>query len=77
MEKPSAYKPSAFYFRTELRAARTKREAVQIGLHVIAELERLKAWVRDQDMIPPKWNLMPSEICEKGWADVIVFPPQN
>lgn len=63
-----SYKPSAFYFRRALRTATTKERAIQIGLAVCTELEALKAWVRDQGMIPPKWRVDPDEARDKGWG---------
>lgn len=64
---PSDYRPSAFYFRKALRTAKTKAEAVEVGLTVVAELENLKAWVREQGFIPPKRHLLRREVDEKGW----------
>ena len=61
------YKPSAFYFRRELRATKTREEAVEIGLRVVLELEQLKAWVREQGLFPPKVFAPISEISDKGW----------
>ena len=34
------FKPSAFYFRSELRNAKTKAEAIEVGLVVVTELEK-------------------------------------
>lgn len=61
------YKPSSYYFRTEIRRAKTKRRAQAVGLAAVDELERLKAWVREQGMIPPKWRVLHEEIRAKGW----------
>jgi hypothetical protein len=72
--QPAPYKPSAFYFRQELRCTRTRKEAVGIGMHLVAELELLKQWVRDQGLQPPKWNVMRSERLEKDWGPVVPFP---
>lgn len=60
------YKPSAYYFRREIRKARRLQRAQAIGLAAVDELERLKAWVREQGMIPPKWRVLVEEIAEKG-----------
>lgn len=61
------YKPSAFYFRKALRESKTRAEAVEIGLTAVLELEQLKAWVREQGLIPPKSYILPAEIRDKGW----------
>ncbi len=76
MSKPISYKSSAYYFRAALRNARTKRAAVEVGLHAIAELEALKAWVRAQGMIPPKFMITQAEQISKSPAvqSVIPFP---
>ena len=67
------YKPSAFYFRQELRNTRTKKQAVAIGMHLVSELELLKQFVRDLGHVPPKWNVMRTERLEKGWGVVVPF----
>lgn len=62
-----SYKPSVYYFRKSLREAETRERAVTVGLIVCHELEQLKAWVREQGMIPPKWIVDNEEAAEKGW----------
>jgi len=62
-----SYKPSGYYFRREIRNAKTLLRAQQVGLAAVDELERLKAWVREQGMIPPKWRVLKEEIRDKGW----------
>jgi hypothetical protein len=66
MPEPT-YKPSAFYFRRELSEAKNLVDAKRIGRRAILELEELKAWVREQGLIPPKVYAPESEIAEKGW----------
>jgi hypothetical protein len=63
----TAYKPSAFYLRRRIRQAKTVEELRALGLDIVSEMERLKQWVRDQGMIPPKWTVDPAEAKEKGW----------
>jgi hypothetical protein len=63
----SSYKPSVYYFRKALREANSKDRAMAVGLIVCHELEQLKAWVREQGLIPPKVAVMPEEADEKGW----------
>ena len=74
MEKPLSYKPSAYYYHRELRAARSKEAAVRIGLQLVIEIEKHKRWIRERGMVPPKWLIMPSERAEKDWGSVIPFP---
>lgn len=67
-------KPSAYYYRQALRSARTKREAVEIGLNLVDEIERHKRFIRNNGMIPPKWYIMQTEQDAKT-AEVCPFPP--
>ncbi|WP_157837094.1 hypothetical protein [Geminisphaera colitermitum] len=64
-----SYKPSAYYFRRRLRGTDDPAQLRKLGLAVVLELEQLKAWVREQGMIPPKWNVLREEAEEKGWPD--------
>lgn len=61
------HRPSVFYFRKALRDSGSHEHAIVVGLNVCNELEQLKAWVREQGMIPPKWIAMDEEANEKGW----------
>ena len=61
------YQPSAYFFRKELREAKTKEAAIEVGLTVVLELEMIKEWVRSKGMIPPKMHIHPSEAAAKGW----------
>jgi len=69
MDAVIAYKPTSYYFRSALRNATTRERAVEIGLVVCAEHERLRAWVRAQGLTPPKWVVDPREASEKGWRN--------
>jgi len=72
MNTPIPYRPSAYYFRQELRHAPTKKDAIALGLTVVSELEQLKAWVREHGLIPPRFNVTQSERLAK--ADLLAFP---
>jgi predicted GNAT superfamily acetyltransferase len=61
------YKPSAFYFRRRLRQTDEPAELREVGLAVVTEMERLRSWVRDQGLIPPKWTVDPAEAKDKRW----------
>ena len=65
----ASYRPSAFYFRRALREANSKQEAVRIGMILVAELENLKASIRERGIIPEKRFILLSEADEKGWRD--------
>jgi hypothetical protein len=65
-EFPS-YRPSVFYFRKALRESQSHERSIVVGLVICHELEQLKAWVREQGLIPPKWVVDPQEAQEKGW----------
>lgn len=68
MSESINYKPSVYYFRRALRGAATKKEAIDVGLTVVAELENLKAWVRSEcGVIPPKRFVLACEAKAKGW----------
>lgn len=62
-----SYRPSAWYYRRRMRESDDVREVRAVGLHVVAEYERLREWVRINGMIPPKWEVDPDEAAEKGW----------
>ena len=61
-----SYKPSAFYFRSAIRAARSIQEVKAHALHAVRELEALKEWVREQGMIPPRRFILDTEARDKG-----------
>ena len=63
--------PFAHFARASLRGARTKQEAVEIGLRLVRELEEHKAWIRAQGFIPPKFFIMKSEQIAKGWPPAV------
>lgn len=63
-----SYKPSVFYFRTALRDAKDLESAKEAGLLVCAELDELKAWIRECGMTPPHFNATTAEAKAKGWA---------
>lgn len=68
LEPPCHYRPSAFYFRRQIRRARSIEEAQALGLAVVSELEQLKAWVRTTcGKIPPRFLTTVEEAREKGW----------
>lgn len=60
-----SYRPSAYYFRAALRSAKSREEAIEVGLHAVRELEMLKAWVRELGYEPPRQHVMQAEIVAK------------
>lgn len=66
-----SYKPSAFYFRRALRSTKDPQRLRSIGLAAVDELETLKAWVREQGYIPPKWHVLREEAEDKGWEEKV------
>jgi len=52
--KPASYRPSAFYWRKQIRAAESLDELREIGLALVSELEEHKACIRELGYIPPK-----------------------
>jgi hypothetical protein len=73
--KPLSYRPSAFYFRKALNEAKTVSDAQVIGHQVIRELEMLKAWVREQGLIPPRQFILSAEAQEKKLGDYVEVIP--
>lgn len=61
------YRPSAYYFRSELYAARTRAEVLEIALQAVMEMENLRAFIRENGLIPPKQYVLCREAQEKGW----------
>lgn len=60
------YRPSAFYWRRAIRRA-DLNGVREIAMALVSELEIHKAFIREQGWIPPKDNVHPDEIEEKGW----------
>jgi hypothetical protein len=50
-EQPT-FKPSVFYFRRSLRESTSLERATTVALIVAAELEQLKLWTVEQNMLP-------------------------
>ena len=55
------YKPCGFYFRKALREARTKAEAVRLGLHAVRELENMKKQLREAGIEPVRRFVLSTE----------------
>lgn len=73
--KPLSYRPSAFYFRKALNEAQTVSDAQVVGHQVVRELEMLKAWVREQGLIPPRQFILSEEAQEKKLGDYVEIIP--
>ena len=65
---PASYRPSAFYFRKSLRETDDPEALRAIGMTLCSELEDLKAWVRTQGLIPPRFRATAAEAADKHWA---------
>lgn len=63
------FKPSSFYYRRAVRASSSVEELRDLALAVISEDERLREWVREQGLIPPKFTVHIDEAREKGWRE--------
>jgi hypothetical protein len=64
-----SYKPSGYYFRKALREAKTKEDAVEIGLQAVREMEHLKKVMRENHgIIPPRRFILSSEAKAKKLA---------
>ena len=65
---PLSYRPSAYYFRKSIRETQDPAALRQLGLTLCSELEDLKAWVRAQGLIPPRFHATQAEAAAKNWA---------
>lgn len=63
--RPASYRPSAWYWRKDIREAKTKAEVQAMALALVEELETHKAAIRALGFIPPKTRLSPSEAAAK------------
>ena len=64
-DNQASYRPSAWYWRKDIREARTKAEVQAMALALVDELEAHKAAIRELGFIPPKTRLSPSEAAAK------------
>jgi hypothetical protein len=64
-EKAASYKPSAFYWRKEIRAAKDMEALRKLALCLVSELEIHKAEYRKHGIIPPKTHACVSELAVK------------
>ena len=64
-EKAASYKPSAFYWRKEVRAAKDLEELRKLALCLVSELELHKEAIREQGLMPPKNHVCVSELSQK------------
>lgn len=55
------YTPAAYYYRKALREAKNKAAAVEVGMHLVLELEKHKEWAREQGLVPPRWFVTPEQ----------------
>lgn len=64
-------RPSAYYMRRALRQCEAPEDIRAVGLHCVAEYERLREWVRERGLIPPKFEVLAEEAEEKGWDQAV------
>lgn len=67
MDKAVNYKPSAYYWRKQIRETDDVSGLKELALLLCGELEMTKAWIRERGMIPPKSAVTVDEANEKGW----------
>lgn len=77
MTQPLSYLSSTYFFRLELRRASTKADAIELGMHVCDEHERLRDWCRERGLVPPKWFVTPSERAARAAGAVVPFPRKD
>jgi hypothetical protein len=65
VEGVASYRPSAWYWRKEIREANDIEELRLLALCLVSELEIHKAEFRKLGIIPPKAHACVSEIREK------------
>lgn len=64
---PLDFRAAVGILRMFLAKSTSHGQAIMIGLYLCHELEQLKAHARACGMIPPKWNVSPSEAADKNW----------
>jgi hypothetical protein len=57
------YRPAAYY-RRQIAATGSDAEVRQTLRETLMELERLRAWVREQGMVPPVFSVPRAKVCE-------------
>ncbi len=65
VEGVASYRPSAYYWRKEIRAASDIESLRKLALCLVSELEIHKAEFRKLGIIPPKHHACVSEIQQK------------
>lgn len=67
-KKLSSYRPAVYHYRQIAREG-TEEEVRAALIELSAEHERLRAWVREQRMVPPRWT------APESWsADAAAMP---
>jgi len=66
-EQEASYRPSAFYWRKQIREAETIVDLRETAMLLCSELEQTKAWIRERGMIPPKFIVPVEEAEAKQW----------
>ncbi len=64
-QRTASYKPSAHYWRKEIREANTQAKLRRIALALVSELEEHKAEFRRNGLMPPKSRACASELQAK------------
>lgn len=65
VEGVASYRPSAWYWRKEIREANEIEELRKLALCLVSELEIHKAEYRKHGIVPPKTHACVSELSEK------------
>lgn len=69
----ATYKPGGFYYRKAYRECDTVDERTLIFDTLLADHEQLRHWVRQQGLIPPKFEVLSIEAEEKPSLFTSVF----
>lgn len=64
---PVKYRPGSYYYRRAIRNIQDCEQIRLIAFMLVREHEELRAWVRDQGLIPPKFTVLAEEARDKGW----------
>jgi len=75
MTEPLAnYRPGGYYYRRAYREAESADEQAEIFETLLLDHEKLREWVRDQGLRPPKFEVLSHEVDDKPWLLMPAFP---
>ena len=65
---PNCHCPASYYFRKAIRNAKSKGEAIELGLAVVSELEYVHLWIRTECGCTPPCRVATDEEAMAKWG---------